>query len=128
MKYVSFLTPTRITFDHQLHTHPEFHVVIRNLLRRLSNLSYFHCGRELNLDFKELIESAKRIETRDGQVQGRDWDRYSARQDTKMKMGGFIGEVEYRGELGEFVPLLKLGERLHVGKATGFGLEKCQVA
>jgi hypothetical protein len=37
---VSYLTPTRITFDHQLHPYPEFHVVIRNLLRRLSNLAY----------------------------------------------------------------------------------------
>jgi hypothetical protein len=49
---VRYLTPTRITFDHQLHTYPEFHVVIRNLLRRLSNLAYFHCGQELKLDFR----------------------------------------------------------------------------
>jgi len=119
---VNYLTPTRITFDHQLHTYPEFHVVIRNLLRRLSNLTYFHCGQELKLDFKGLIEGAKQVETNDGQVQWRDWERYSARQDVKMKMGGFVGEVEYRGEIAEFAPLLKLGEKVHVGKATGFGL------
>jgi len=65
---VNYLTPTRITFDHQLHTYPEFHVVIRNLLRRLSNLAYFHCGQELTLDFKGIIESAKQVETKDGQV------------------------------------------------------------
>jgi len=124
---VNYLTPTRITFDHQLHTYPEFHVVIRNLLRRLSNLAYFHCGQELNLDFKGLIESAKQVETRDGQVHWRDWERYSARQDTKMKMGGFVGKVQYAGELREFVALLKLGERVHVGKATGFGLGRYEV-
>lgn len=45
-----------------------------------------------------------------------------------MKMGGFVGEVEYRGEIREFVPLLKLGERLNVGKGTTFGLGKYQVA
>jgi len=60
------LTPTRITFDHHLHTYPEFHVVVRSLLRRLSNLAYFHCGQELKLDFTEVIESAKAVETRDG--------------------------------------------------------------
>jgi len=37
-----------------------------------------------------------------------DPERYSARQDVKMKMGGFVGEVEYRGQFSEFVPLLKL--------------------
>jgi hypothetical protein len=119
---VRYLTPTRITFDHQLHTYPEFHVVIRNLLRRLSNLAYFHCGEELKLDFKGLIEAAKQVETTDGQVQWRDWERYSARQDVKMKMGGFVGEVEYRGQVSEFIPLFKLGEKVHIGKATGFGL------
>jgi hypothetical protein len=41
-----------------------------------------------------------------------------------MKLGGFVGEVEYRGELREFVPLLKLGEQIHLGKGTGFGLGK----
>ena len=39
-----------------------------------------------------------------------------------MKMGGFVGEVEYLGGLTEFVPLLRLGEKLRIGKATGFGL------
>jgi CRISPR-associated endoribonuclease Cas6 len=125
---VSFLTPTRITFDHQLHTYPEFHVVIRNLLRRLSNLAYFHCGQELKLDFKAIIESSKQVETSDGQVQWRDWERYSARQDTKMKMGGFVGEADYAGRLREFVPLLKMGEKLNVGKGTGFGLGRYRIA
>ena len=45
-----------------------------------------------------------------------------------MKMGGFGGEVEYRGQILEFVSLLKLGEKVHVGKATGVGLGKYQVA
>jgi len=124
---VRYLTPTRITFDHQLHTYPEFHVVIRNLLRRLSNLAYFHCGQELKLDFRAIIEAAKQVETRDGQVQWRDWERYSARQDTKMKMGGFVGKADYRGPLPEFLPLLRLGEKTHVGKATGFGLGKYEL-
>lgn len=125
---VNYLTPTRITFDHQLHTYPEFHVIVRNLLRRLSNLAYFHCGQELNLDFKGIIDSAKQVETKDGQVQWRDWERYSARQDVKMKMGGFVGEAEYRGDVADFATILKLGARLHVGKGTGFGLGRFEVA
>jgi len=44
-----------------------------------------------------------------------------------MKMGGFVGKAEYNGAVREFVPLLKLGESLHVGKATGVGLGKYRV-
>ncbi|MFQ5903240.1 MAG: CRISPR system precrRNA processing endoribonuclease RAMP protein Cas6 [Candidatus Binatia bacterium] len=117
-----YLTPTRITYNGQLHSGPEFHVVIRNLLRRLSNMCYFHCGEELRLDFKGIIERAKKIEMRDRDVRWHDWERYSARQDTRMKMGGFVGKVKYQGDLAEFLPLLKLGEMVHVGKGTGFGL------
>jgi CRISPR/Cas system endoribonuclease Cas6 (RAMP superfamily) len=44
-----------------------------------------------------------------------------------MKMGGFVGKVEYQGQVSEFIPLFKLGEKVHVGKATGFGLGKYDV-
>ena len=42
-------------------------------------------------------------------------------------MGGFVGEVEYVGIAGEFVPLLKLGEWINVGKGTGFGLGRFEI-
>jgi len=114
-------------YNGHLHAAPDFHVIIRSLLRRLSNLAYFHCGEELKLDFKGIIERAKEIKISDGDVRWHDWERYSARQDTRLKMGGFVGRVEYRGELGEFVPLLKLGEKIHLGKGTGFGLGKYKI-
>lgn len=124
---VHYVTPTRVTYNGELHPEPEFHVIIRNLLRRLSNLCYFHCGEELKLDFKGVIEGAKEIEMKDGNIRWHDWERYSARQDTRMKLGGFVGPVEYRGELGSFFPLLKIGETVHVGKATGFGLGRYMI-
>ena len=124
---LNYLTPTRITYEGQLHTAPQFHVIVRNLLRRLSNLAYFHCGGELALDFRGIIEKSKEIETRDENVHWHDWERYSARQDTRMKMGGFVGKVDYQGNLAEFVPLLKLGEKVHVGKGTGFGLGRYEI-
>lgn len=43
------LTPTRLKFDERLTSLPEFHILIRNLFRRLSLLSYFHCTNELKL-------------------------------------------------------------------------------
>lgn len=55
-------------------------------------------------------------------------ERYSARQDAKLKMGGVIGEATYEGDLTPFLRLLALGEVLHVGKGTGLGLGKYRVS
>jgi hypothetical protein len=106
---------------------PEFHILIRTLLRRLSNLAYFHCGTELDLNFRGLITAAEQIETVHSDLRWYDWERYSARQDTRMKLGGFVGKVTYRGDLQPFLPLLRLGEFVHIGKGTSFGLGKYMI-
>jgi hypothetical protein len=41
--------------------------------------------------------------------------------------GGFVGGAQYNGAVHDFVSLLKLGELLHVGKASGFGLGKFKI-
>lgn len=122
-----FLTPTRLKFDGNLSPNPEFHILLRNLLRRISLLSYFHCGEELNIDFKGLIEQAKGVQIKRDNLSWFDWERYSNRQETKMKMGGFVGAITFAGEFENFLPFLLLGEYIHVGKGTSFGLGKYEI-
>jgi CRISPR-associated endoribonuclease Cas6 len=122
-----FVTPTRLMYGEALTPQPEFHILIRTLLRRLSNLAYFHCGTELDLNFRGLITAAEQIETVHSDLRWYDWERYSARQDTRMKLGGFVGKVTYRGDLQPFLPLLRLGEFVHIGKGTSFGLGKYMI-
>jgi len=124
---LSFLTPTRIKFDERLTLDLEFHVLIRNLLRRISLLSYFHCGEELNLNFREVIEMAKEVQTLSKNLRWHDWERYSNRQKTRMNMGGFMGEIAYEGDLDQFHLFLKLGEYIHLGKGSSFGLGKYEI-
>lgn len=122
-----FLTPTRLKFDGKLSPTLEFHILFRNLLRRISLLTYFHCGEELALDFKGLIEKSKDVKVRKENLSWYDWERYSNRQETKMKMGGFIGSVTFEGDFGPFIQFLLLGEQIHVGKGTSFGLGKYKI-
>lgn len=56
-----FHTPRRIKYHEDLLLDLEFHILIRSLLRRISTLSYFHCGSELALDFNGLINAALEV-------------------------------------------------------------------
>jgi hypothetical protein len=120
---VEFLTPVRIVFEERLADSLEFHVLVRSLLRRLAHLSYFHCGGDpLTVAFREWIERAKHVRTVSHSLRWYDWERYSGRQQTRMSLGGLLGSIAYEGELTPFLPLLRAGEALHVGKGASFGL------
>lgn len=124
---VRFLTPTRVKYQGHYVSRPEFHVLIRNILRRVSSLYYFHCGERWEYDYQGTIERAKEVEMARAETGWVDWGRYSKRQEMKMKLGGFMGEVSYRGELAPFMALLLLGQLVHVGKACVFGHGKYEI-
>jgi CRISPR/Cas system endoribonuclease Cas6 (RAMP superfamily) len=67
---------------------------------------------------------AEVVATRSADLRWVDWERYSARQDDRMKLGGFVGTATFAGDLDVFMPFLRLGEVVHVGKCTAFGLGK----
>lgn len=121
---LEFLTPVRLTIQGNLADRPEFHILIRNLLRRVSSLLYFYHGYEWQADFAEIIRKAEEIKLSANGTRWLDWERYSSRHDTKLKLGGLVGKATYRGPLADFRPLLKLGELVHVGKGAVFGLGK----
>lgn len=125
--HLNFLTPTRLKFDGALTPKLEFHILIRNLLRRISLLSYFHCEEELSIDYKGVIDQAKSVTIQQEALRWVDWERYSNRQETRMKMGGFIGSIIFEGDVNPFAPFLLLGEQIHVGKGTSFGLGKYKI-
>ncbi|MEK7699373.1 MAG: CRISPR system precrRNA processing endoribonuclease RAMP protein Cas6 [Planctomycetota bacterium] len=124
---ISLRTPLRIRFDGQITDSLEFHVLLRNLLRRISSLSYFHCGKKLDMDFRGLIEKSRAVRQTASDIHWYDWKRYSTRQEEWMSLGGVIGNVLYEGDMTDFMMLLRLGEYVHVGKGTSFGLGKYEV-
>ena len=128
---LNFVTPARLKYQEHFIKNLEFHILIRNLLRRTSLLSYFHCSKELQVDFRALIEKAKSVKRTSNNLNWYDWQRYSARQKTKMLLGGFIGRVTFAFdgiESEQFLPLILLGKYIHIGKGTGFGLGKYEIS
>jgi len=124
---LEFLTPTRIKYRGKYISDMEFHVMLRNLLRRISMLMLFHCETKLEIDDDKLIKEAKMVDVLDWNLQWNDWVRYSTRQNTRMKLGGFIGNVTYTGDFEKFMPFVTLGEQIHLGKNTTFGLGKYKI-
>lgn len=123
-----FTTPTRIRVEGDLQTSLSFELLIRNLLRRVSMLIAVHSDSRLDLDYKTLIARAASVRIGTASLSWHDWQRYSNRQETKMKLGGFVGEIEYTGDaVTEFLPLILAGEILHVGTGTSFGLGKYEI-
>ncbi|HBE44115.1 MAG TPA: CRISPR-associated protein Cas6 [Deltaproteobacteria bacterium] len=126
---IKFLTPARISYQRSLTADLKFHILIRNLLRRLNLLHYFHCEKTIPAwDHKELIKEAEKISTETGSFRWLDWERYSSRQNVKMKMGGITGEITYKGNMEPFMPILEAGEIVHIGKGTSFGLGRYEIS
>ena len=124
---IEFLTPTRMLFRGERVDVPEFHVIVRNLLRRLHLLNYFHGNEPYSPDFKGIIRRAEDVKLKKAEVRADSVLRYSRRQDRKVSMYGFTGKFTYSGEIRDFLPLLKAGEVVHIGKATAFGFGKYKI-
>jgi hypothetical protein len=123
-----FETPTRFKNSGRLSDDFTFRNLAFRMLRRLLELAHFHVPEvEVDWHFRPYLEKANRVRVVRRDLRWWDWERWSQRQRTSMRLGGFLGELEIEGELEPFLPLLAAAEVFHVGKGTTFGLGKVQV-
>ncbi len=118
------VTPLRVKFGNSLRAELPFHVLVRAMLRRTSSLLEYYGAGEPSLDYRGLVDRAKKVAIEESAVEWFDWKRYSNRQDQSMLMGGMTGSIQYAGNLSEFIPLIRFCEKVHLGKQTTFGLGK----
>ena len=125
---LNFCTPTRIVHNSRIVDSFTFDILMRAVLRRVSLLGRIHCNSEWDLPFSEMIrDAAEMVMVEKSKLEWVDWERYSNRQRSKMKLGGFTGSVLLSGDITPFMPLLRLAAILHVGKNTSFGLGKYEM-
>lgn len=117
---LKLITPLRIKKDNVFLRDDEIE------LNSLINSIYQRQMKLLNRDFKKFPYEIKgEIIKKD--LKYKELTRLSNRQQTTMKMGGIIGEIEFENLSKECFEVLKLGELLGVGKQTVFGLGKIEV-
>lgn len=122
--------PTRLRLKSNNHLHketPDFSLIMARLLGRLKTLEKAYMDKETENNHYELIAQARQISINHSKLEWNDWDRFSGSQKKWMKFGGLMGNVSYKGELQPFMEVLKLGEWLHIGGKTSFGLGKYEL-
>jgi len=125
---LKFLTQTRLKFKDELTMEFNFRMLVFKMIRRILELAYFYTDqKDINWEFHDLLEAADNVEITKRNLHWEDWQRYSNRQKTKMKFGGFIGDIALEGDLAPFRDLLAYSEVLHVGKGATFGLGKLEI-
>lgn len=122
-----FVTPTELKTVGAVAERPDFPVLFGRLRDRLCTLQSLYGKSPWDLDFRAMGERARQVQlTRCDLI----WE-YAARKSSRTKrthpLGGFAGEVEYQGELGEFLPWLRAGRWVGVGRQTVWGKGEVQV-
>ncbi len=111
---------------HLVRQPPSFRLILDRLLGRLHTLSrLYHEKPLLDRTAREhLLAQAESIQIEQANIHWDDWSRYSGRQKEWMMFGGLLGQISYRGDITPFMSYLALGEWVHIGGKTTFGLGK----
>lgn len=122
---LTFHSPYRSKVKGRLVTDRTFDIqtCVTLLLRRIENLRATHDPDSEPMPVRRLIDEAASLVTTKKDLRWTHWQRSSSRQKTHMKLEGLTGTVVIQGDgLAALVPWLELGQYLHAGKNTLFGL------
>jgi hypothetical protein len=117
-------TPFRALENHKVVDDIGFYVLVKNILRRIDLISYYHCDKKLDIDFKGIIQDSKKIVKTISELSFYNWERIGSKTKKVIYMGGYIGNLEYYGDLTKMMPVIKLCEVLHIEKGCSFGKGK----
>lgn len=96
-------------------------LIARQTMRRVSSIAQLYFAAPLQADYAALSAQAATLRGEHA-WHWHDWQRYSNRQQQMMKLGGIMGESVWRDVPREWAALLHIGQWLHIGKETVFGL------
>jgi hypothetical protein len=118
---VRFITPTTLKRNGTLVSEPSFSDLACRLRDRLSSLACFFGDGPLDIDFAGVSETAARVRTLERHATWERRTRRSSRTGDVHETSGFSGEAVFEGDIGDWMPLLRLGEAIHVGKYAVWG-------
>lgn len=120
-----FITPLRLQLDGRPATARTLtaRALLIALARRTQLLMDTQLGTSApQFDFPTLCDAADTVQLDASALRWFGVQRYSSRQQRNTPLDGLLGTLRLHGDLSAFEPLLHLGQWLHVGKETVFGL------
>ena len=118
---VRFVTPTELKAGRQVAESPEFSILFGRLRDRIGTLRALYGAGPLEIDFRALGERAAAVRMTRCELRRTEAVRLSSRTGQRHPLSGFVGEAEYEGELGEFLPFLRAGKWTGAGRQTVWG-------
>ena len=91
------------------------------LLGRLEALAVFHCGAAWTPQ-EALRDAARQVYIVAKNLTLQRLERYSNRHRQTLPMHGLLGTLSFAGPLAPFLPMLRMGQYIHIGAGTAFGL------
>jgi hypothetical protein len=130
---VRFVTPTLLREGGEVVRVPRFGALVRRLRARVGALATLFGDGPVEEDPSVLATAADRVVTRSEEIRWASESRRSSRTGERHALEGLTGQAVYECAQGTaqamaaFLPLLRLGEQLHVGKHASFGLGRIEV-
>jgi len=116
---VRLLTPLVLGGGETRQPRLPFPVLIREAAHRIASLCRAYGMGKPPLDYRGLMIRARQVAVASSRLE---FDGPSGRQ-----QAGLVGEVTYRGELAEFLPLLRFCVETHLGRNTVVGMGRIAV-
>lgn len=138
---IHFLTPVRVRLTNARRLDPasglalfsDFYDFVFDLAERVAALWQLYGktwhGQAAYFRWREkLLQASRRIQLVGDNFRMVPLERHSNLQDADLHMDGFVGTMDCVGDFAPLMELLQLGEIIHVGQMTTFGLGRFVIA
>lgn len=115
---VDFISPTHIQKDCMDLVFQDFLRCCMYRYMALNELTHS----EPEIDFNNLVESAREVRTIEKIIKTENLGRFSGRTQTKNNVPCIKGRVVYEGNLSQYMSILRLAELFNIGKWCSMGL------
>jgi hypothetical protein len=118
---IHFLTPMELKFEGVIMRQPGFEGLLARVRDRISSLCALYQGGAPDVSYRGLGQRSRAVTLTAARIEQVEVERRSSRTGLSHTLGGFVGEADYEGPLGEFLPWLRAAEWTGAGRYTVWG-------
>lgn len=129
-QHITLLSHARLQHQNQILSAQEWDVKVflKSLLRRCTLMQEAYDLGLPEVAWDEVLSAIEQVQWQDVVLNDVSWNRWSNRQKQIMPMDGVIGHFVLHQIQPVLLPYLHIGQYLHVGKGSVFGLGQYQMA